>query len=122
MFLKRLGYTLLAALFTLILLPNIGSKTYASTFRAASPVQSVKVRLPHVMGNRQVATKVTSMSSSPLVYNGGHIIQKQSTTYAILWEPPTLPDGTQTSVSPNYNSLIEQWGGEKQAGCLPGGD
>ena len=47
--------------------------------------------------------------SNLLQYHGGPVMQSPVVSYAIFWEPPTLQDGTATSVSPNYNSLIEQY-------------
>lgn len=61
---------------------------------------------PHVMPTRQA---VSPHTSSPLQYHNGPVMPRTSTTYAIFWEPPTLPDGTSTYVSTNYNSLIQRY-------------
>ncbi len=66
---------------------------------------------PHFARTSQSYTSHLSMQSNqvPLTYHGGPTMQTTSTIYTIFWEPPTLQDGTPTYVSPNYNSLIDQY-------------
>lgn len=64
---------------------------------------------PHFMKTRQAAL-LSSANTQPLVtYHLGAVMQSESLTYVIFWEPPTLPNGSQTYVSKNYNSLIQQY-------------
>ena len=44
-----------------------------------------------------------------LTYGGGKVQQATNTNYLIFWEPPTLQDGSTAFVSPQYNSLIQQY-------------
>jgi hypothetical protein len=44
-----------------------------------------------------------------LTYHNGRVMAKTSITYAIFWEPPLLQNGQATSVSPTFNSLMQQY-------------
>ena len=44
-----------------------------------------------------------------LIYHGGNVMYKSSTTYAIFWEPPKLQDGSAAYVAPTYNADILQY-------------
>lgn len=81
-------------------------------------------REPHIAATRKeyaTATKATgtlpaantipagATPANLVQYEGGPVMQSPVVSYAVFWEPPTLQDGTATYVSPNYNSLIEQY-------------
>src|SRR5947209_15379191 len=83
--------------------------------RAASTThhsaQSAKAGHPHFMKTRRAA-KTTNPTVDDVTYHNGQVMQQTSITYAIFWEPPTLPDGTATQVSANYHSLLERYLGD----------
>lgn len=62
--------------------------------------------------NMKTSQIPSQSSSGPVTYQGGRVMQSTSTTYAIFWEPPKLPDGKQTHVSPTYNSLLRRYFGD----------
>src|SRR5580700_4244113 len=65
---------------------------------------------PHDAPIRQKQTVSKSTNGLGLLqYHGGPTMQSSSVAYLIFWEPPTLQDGTATYVSPNYNSLVQQY-------------
>ncbi len=67
---------------------------------------------PHIMKLHGMHAQVSSTDASDLLlYNGGPVM-KSSVTYAIFWEPSTLPDNSPTQVSPTYNSLLERYLGD----------
>jgi hypothetical protein len=53
--------------------------------------------------------KTASTSTHLLTYHRGPVMHTTSTTYAIFWEPPVLPDGFPTHVSSTYNGLIQRY-------------
>lgn len=46
--------------------------------------------------------------AGPLNYNGGPVMQGGASTYAIFWVPPTLQNGTPTSMTAHYQSVQKQ--------------
>lgn len=85
----------------------------AAAMGSGSPYRQLGELRPHG-GARLPATRANASAGEPqLIYHGGLVMKKMSTTYAIFWEPPTLSDGTtSTSVSPTYNSLIQRYLGD----------
>ncbi|HLH63420.1 MAG TPA: PQQ-binding-like beta-propeller repeat protein [Ktedonobacteraceae bacterium] len=65
-------------------------------------IQSTTV--PHVMKIHGTNEHNTA-APPPVQYHGGPVM-RQTITYAIFWEPPTLQDGTPARVSNRYNRLL----------------
>lgn len=95
----------------------VGSVLFLLAFAAPSGAASRAThatRSGHVSGmvlahGAHSAPKGQANGDPPLLYHGGKVMQKGSKTYAIFWEPSTLQNGNPTSVSPTYNSLLQQY-------------
>lgn len=73
---------------------------------------TAKHHFPHIMKSHFAAPQVAASNRQDLLlYNGGPVM-KNSVSYAILWEPTTLPDGFTTHVSSTYNSLLQRYFGD----------
>lgn len=63
-------------------------------------------------GPKPIVTRTTHQAAplvaAALTY-GGAKVQVKNHNYVILWEPPTLQDGSASFVSPQYNSLISRY-------------
>ena len=51
------------------------------------------------------ARSTLAVDSGPLLYHAGGSIMPTATVYAIFWVPPTLQDGTATSMSSHYQTV-----------------
>ena len=57
------------------------------------------------------AAPATTLASN-LTYHGGKVQATGSTSYAIYWEPPTLQNGSPTSVPSSYINLLNRYFGD----------
>lgn len=65
---------------------------------------------PTVQYHQQIQAQLGAVGfSGPLLYHGGPIMKGPIAYYAIFWVPPTLQDGTPTSLSAKYESLAKQF-------------
>lgn len=84
----------------------------ATAANNATALPATKHHSPHIMKLHGMNAQVAVANGSDLLqYNGGPVM-KSSTTYAIFWEPSTLPDGSATHVSATYNSLLQRYFGD----------
>src|SRR5690348_5400792 len=77
----------------------------------AQTVQPVAARHPHVLKTKYQRAS-HDFGGLPLDYHNGPVMRATSTSYAIFWLPSTLQDGTPTSVSATYTSLISRYFGD----------
>ena len=73
----------------------------------AQGVQRVAARHPHTLKTKHYRA-AHDFAGLPLEYHNGPVMRATSTSYAIFWLPSTLQDGTPTTVSASYNSLISR--------------
>ncbi|HEU5376573.1 MAG TPA: RICIN domain-containing protein [Ktedonobacteraceae bacterium] len=86
----------------------------ATTTTAKSTTAAAKTHSPHIFKSRSShsnqgahnALAANATSSNNLSYNGGPVMSGTTNVYTIFWEP------TGSSVSANYNSLIERYFGD----------
>ena len=77
----------------------------------AQTVSRVTARHPHVLKTKYYRAG-HDFGGLPLEYHNGPVMRATSTSYAIFWLPATLQDGTPTSVSTTYISLISRYFGD----------
>ncbi len=96
-------------LFMLILvvmgLAQPAHSTHAQTVRRAAAGH------PHVLKTKQYYAS-HAFDVLPLEYHNGPVMRATSTSYAIFWLPSSLQDGSATSVSATYASLITRYFGD----------
>lgn len=95
-----------------LVLAGFLQNTPASAASAALPTHvQARSRTPHFFKTHGIGSNSRKTASDLLTYNGGPVMNS-SVTYAIFWEPPTLQDGSNTQVSPTYNSLLQNYFGD----------
>ena len=77
----------------------------------AQIVRHVAAEHPHALKTKQYQAHRAS-NVAQLTYHNGPVMRATSTSYAIFWLPPTLQDGSATSVSATYMSLIKRYFGD----------
>lgn len=77
----------------------------------AQTVQPVTTKHPHIL-KMKYNRAGHDFAGLPLDYHNGPVMRATSTSYAIFWLPSTLQDGTPTSVSATYISLISRYFGD----------
>ena len=88
--------------------PAFAASSTSTTLHAHTKARS---STPHFFKTHAIGHNSKTTSSDLLTYNGGPIMNS-SVTYAIFWEPTTLQDGSNTQVSPTYNSLLQNYFGD----------
>lgn len=77
----------------------------------AQTAQPVTARHPHILKTKYYRGG-HDFAGLPLEYHNGPVMRATSTSYAIFWLPSTLQDGSPTSVSATYISLISRYFGD----------
>lgn len=98
----------LAAALVLGTLVGTAIPAAAATGGRGIPVRGV-VPSRTLLGTRG---QLAGSGTQNLQYNGGPVMQSTSVSYAIFWDPPTLQDGTPTSMSATYQTLIDRYFGD----------
>jgi hypothetical protein len=78
---------------------------------SAQVAASAAPGLGHAMKVKNAAATKFARTSN-MSYHNGPVMQSTSTTYAIFWEPATLQNGSATSVSSTFNSLVQRYFGD----------
>jgi outer membrane protein assembly factor BamB len=108
-----------ASIFCKNLLPLFLLMLVLAATGLAQPAQSTHAQTvsraasghPHALKTRQYHAS-HALDGLPLEYHNGPVMRTTSTSYAIFWLPPTLQDGSATSVSATYVSLIKRYFGD----------
>jgi hypothetical protein len=103
-----------AAVSTGLLAAVAGATGAMASARAAGPASFTVPS--HIGGVVPVRGAHGVPSASPavdnLTYGNGPVMSHKEISYAIYWLPPTLQDGSPTSMSPTYQPLIERYFGD----------
>ena len=102
--------TLVSVCLFILILVAMGLVQPASSIHAQT-INHMTARHPHVLKTKYYRAG-HDFSGLPLDYHNGPVMRATSTSYAIFWLPSTLQDGTPTSVSATYISLISRYFGD----------
>ncbi|MDQ2752556.1 MAG: PQQ-binding-like beta-propeller repeat protein [Bacteroidota bacterium] len=86
--------------------------SYSSGFMTTHSANATSATYSSASQTKEMNAAITNpqvSSGNPVTYHNWLVMQQTSTTYGIFWEPGYLPDGTPTSVSANYNSLLKRY-------------
>lgn len=95
-----IGTMLILSVFVLVAFASIASAQELSPLNIGDGNHSA-----HVLPPPGEALLRQSQPLGPLTFKGGPVMGAVD-TYAIYWQPPTLQDGSPTSMSPSYRSVL----------------